>query len=46
MKCFACVGACPNKAISDTEKGPKFDNKKCDKCGACAQMCPAGAIKV
>ncbi|MBU4246126.1 MAG: 4Fe-4S binding protein, partial [Nanoarchaeota archaeon] len=31
MKCFACVGACPNDAISDAPEGPKFDNKKCKK---------------
>ncbi len=44
--CGACVGVCPQNAIT-LEEPPKIviDKEKCIKCGACVKICPAGALK-
>ena len=38
-RCFACRGACPERAILD---GPerRVDYARCIGCGACARVCP------
>ncbi|HME51702.1 MAG TPA: 4Fe-4S dicluster domain-containing protein [Candidatus Lokiarchaeia archaeon] len=42
----ACIGACPQKAI--TKKEPEnfliINENKCDGCGFCIRACPFGAI--
>lgn len=41
-----CINVCPNKALSYTEKGVKINREKCDLCGKCVEVCPAGAIEI
>jgi ferredoxin len=49
--CGACVEKCPNCAIPDSLIGfisslAKINEKKCDYCGDCIQICSHGAIKI
>jgi NAD-dependent dihydropyrimidine dehydrogenase PreA subunit len=39
------VDACPRGALSLTSAGVVTDAGRCDRTGACAEACPAGAIK-
>ncbi len=45
--CTECVNECPTGAISgEMEKPHRIDTALCIKCGACAEACMAGAVKV
>jgi diguanylate cyclase (GGDEF)-like protein len=41
--CFACLRACPVKAIKITEGHAQIIDEKCISCGICAQACKQGA---
>ena len=43
--CGACVGACPNEAITLNEIA-HIDKKECVECEACVDECPNGAISI
>jgi len=44
--CFACVGACPGKALQAGEGDPqlRFIEANCLQCGMCTRTCPENAI--
>jgi ferredoxin len=44
--CMACVGACPEKALSDSQETPqlRFIERNCVQCGLCEKTCPEHAI--
>ncbi len=45
--CTACVGECPQGAITGTKKEPHTLNASlCIKCGACFEVCKFGAVAV
>jgi len=46
--CLACVGSCPEGAITDNLERPqvRFIESKCVQCGICAQTCPEHAISL
>jgi heterodisulfide reductase subunit A len=44
--CGACVGACPNNAISVEGSNPVIDLVSCNGCGACVSACPRGALQL
>ncbi|MEW6658420.1 MAG: NADH-ubiquinone oxidoreductase-F iron-sulfur binding region domain-containing protein [Thermodesulfobacteriota bacterium] len=45
--CTACVGECPQGAITGTKKEPHLLNASlCIKCGACHEVCKFGAVDV
>lgn len=46
MGCMSCIDACPNSAISSTDKGIKIDRALCKNSFACAEECPAAALIV
>ena len=41
--CHICVQSCPKEAI-DLRKSVKVIYDKCNKCGACIEICPAGVF--
>jgi len=43
MHCGACVGACPENALTLQEVWIEF-LPNCTSCGVCARACPVGAI--
>lgn len=43
-KCGLCVAKCPSKAITMTDKGPKWTKDKCTLCLGCLHRCPSNAI--
>jgi len=45
-RCLICVGACPHEARSYDGKGIETDPTKCQACGICLEVCPAGAAKI
>jgi ferredoxin len=46
--CLACVGSCPEAAITDNLERPqvRFIESKCVQCGICAATCPEHAISL
>ena len=46
--CLACVGSCPEAAITDNLERPqvRFIESKCVQCGICASTCPEHAISL
>jgi len=43
--CYACVAACPERAVSPREDGSvRIDRQKCTLCGACVRACNYGAL--
>jgi ferredoxin len=44
--CMACVGACPESALSDNPQAPqlRFTEANCVQCGLCVQTCPEQAL--
>lgn len=46
--CLACVGACPEAALSDNPAAPqlRFLEKNCVQCGLCVSTCPEGALQL
>lgn len=45
-KCYECISACPQKAITPTEDGIKIDRTKCDNLLECVDSCAPGALKI
>ncbi|MBC2703356.1 hydrogenase iron-sulfur subunit [Desulfobacula sp.] len=45
-RCLLCVGACPHEARFYDGKGIATDPAKCQACGICIEVCPAGAAKI
>ncbi|MFC1988724.1 glycyl-radical enzyme activating protein [Chloroflexota bacterium] len=44
IKCGKCVTACPQKATTlGTDGFPRIDRRLCTGCGACVEVCDAGA---
>ena len=46
--CMACVGACPESALLDSQTTPqlKFIEANCVQCGLCEKTCPQDAISL
>ncbi len=45
--CTACVGECPQEAITGVKKEPhRLNGALCIKCGACYEVCKFGAVAV
>jgi ferredoxin len=46
--CMACVGACPESALSDNPNMPqlRFTETNCVQCGLCEKTCPENAISL
>ena len=44
IKCGACAGVCPVKAISEGDDRYVIDADVCVSCGSCADQCPVSAI--
>ncbi|OGD22242.1 MAG: hypothetical protein A2W03_09095 [Candidatus Aminicenantes bacterium RBG_16_63_16] len=44
--CRECLAACAPSALTMTEDSLALDKLKCDLCGRCAAVCPAGAIEI
>ncbi|HEY0586730.1 MAG TPA: 4Fe-4S binding protein [Pseudoduganella sp.] len=46
--CMACVGACPESALSDNPQAPqlRFIESNCVQCGLCVNSCPEQALKL
>jgi len=44
--CKACIGACPESALIDSQEAPalRFIERNCVQCGLCANTCPESAI--
>lgn len=44
--CMACVGACPESALTDNPSSPqlRFTEANCVQCGLCAHTCPEQAL--
>jgi pyruvate formate lyase activating enzyme len=46
-RCYACVAACPPRAISKDKDGAiVVDKKMCDLCGKCAEACLYDAMQI
>jgi Ni,Fe-hydrogenase III small subunit/Pyruvate/2-oxoacid:ferredoxin oxidoreductase delta subunit len=43
--CHACADACPTRAITVLENGPRLDLGRCLFCIDCTEACPEGAIQ-
>ena len=45
--CGACTEACTHKAIFSTADGAAYEihGERCDECGNCYHVCPAGAVR-
>ena len=44
MKCGACIGECPEKALGWDELGVVVSGA-CNNCGRCVSICPTGALR-
>jgi len=46
--CVACVGACPESALSDNPSSPqlRFTESNCVQCGLCVHTCPEQALSL
>ena len=46
--CMACVGACPESALSDNPSSPqlRFTESNCVQCGLCVHTCPEQALSL
>lgn len=44
--CHACEEVCANLAVSRGEAGPEIDRSACERCGTCADECPAVAMEL
>jgi ferredoxin len=46
--CMACVGACPESALSDNPSLPqlRFTESNCVQCGLCVRTCPEQALSL
>ncbi len=43
--CHGCDATCPHGALTPGESGPVIDRGICQRCGACADECPALALE-
>ena len=43
ISCGACVGECPERAITEGDAIYVIDESACKDCGLCAVTCPVGA---
>jgi len=43
-ECRLCLDLCPFEAIQSKDRTLSIDHRRCEGCGACAGVCPAGAI--
>ncbi len=46
LRCSACVGVCPQSALTLREHGIECDGEKCNNCRICLNFCPVGAIRM
>lgn len=47
VRCYECVGSCPNRAINITSRGSaEPDRSRCKTCGLCTEACRAEARAV
>lgn len=47
ITCLSCSDACPQNAIElDGNLQPRIDTTRCNHCGNCSPVCPAGAIRI
>jgi len=46
LRCYACLDACPSRAISANGKGNLIDREKCDVCGKCVYSCSIEALEI
>jgi pyruvate formate lyase activating enzyme len=44
--CGACVDACPNSALTISDRGPSLERRNCRNCGQCVDVCPADAREI
>ena len=47
IHCRACLGSCPEKALSADDEGDTFisiNRRLCTKCGLCVEACPTAAL--
>lgn len=46
--CMACVGACPESALTDNPSAPqlRFTESNCVQCGLCVRTCPEQALSL
>lgn len=46
--CMACVGACPESALTDNPQAPqlRFTESNCVQCGLCVNTCPEQALSL
>lgn len=44
--CKTCIEACPEKALTYTDKGVLIDRSLCKSCGTCAEECPSTAMEM
>jgi electron transfer flavoprotein alpha subunit len=45
LRCSACVGVCPQSALTLREHGIECSSK-CNRCGLCIAFCPVGAMRM
>jgi len=45
-RCYRCVAACPEGAISVGPDGVEIDRDVCTVCGDCVEVCPHGAMRI
>jgi ferredoxin len=46
--CKACIGACPESALIDSQEAPalRFIERNCVQCGLCVNTCPENALNL
>lgn len=44
IRCRACLDACPNQSLTESERGLALARERCTRCGACVKACPSGAL--
>lgn len=45
LGCQSCISACPQSALTMTEKGVEINRRRCEGCFSCTESCPTGAIE-